>query len=301
MGRPVPAVERAIDVLELLADRPGQTLGLSEIAHQLGVNKASCHAIVTLLYDRGYLLRQAGKTYTLGPSILPLATTFLTEHDALSSARVQMNALSRDLGLVCVASTVIDDEIVILACTNPPASLGVQVRVGSRFALVPPLGTAFLAWAGPERIRDWLATVAASADARDHERYTAALARVRDRGYAVGFDRPRDSERAGPDRSVDFEDDALVEMAAAQSYPMMNIAAPIIDPEGTVQLNLTLVGFHEQMRAVEIPRLGHRLLEATAAVAQATWGPSEPPASRPRSATAPPPRPHRASRATTVP
>lgn len=155
MGRQVPAVERALDVLELLADHPDETLGLSEIARRLDPNKASCHAVVTLLSDRGYLLRRAGKTYSLGPSILPLAKTFLTEHDALLRARAEMTALSRDLGLDSVASTVVDDETVVLAIANSPASLVVHVRAGSRFALVPPVGTVFLAWAGPEGIQRW--------------------------------------------------------------------------------------------------------------------------------------------------
>ena len=64
MGRQVPAVERALEILELLADHPREILGLSEIARTLTMNKASCHATLTLLADRGYLIRHAGQVVT---------------------------------------------------------------------------------------------------------------------------------------------------------------------------------------------------------------------------------------------
>ena len=83
----MPAVERALEILELLADHPREILGLSEIARTLTMNKASCHATLTLLADRGYLIRHADKTYSLGPAILPLANSFLHDQDALPQAR----------------------------------------------------------------------------------------------------------------------------------------------------------------------------------------------------------------------
>ena len=159
MGRQVPAVERAIEILELLADHPQGLLGLSEIARTLAMNKASCHATLTLLADRGYLIRHADKSYSLGPAILPLANSFLHDQDALPQARVEMAAVSRELNLDCMASCIVDNEIVVLAHTSSPGSFGINMRVGARFPLVPPVGTVFLAWANRERVRQWLAGV----------------------------------------------------------------------------------------------------------------------------------------------
>ncbi len=187
MGRQVPAVERALEILELLAGRPHELLGLSDIARTLAINKASCHATLTLLADRGYLIRHAAKTYSLGPAILPLADSFLRDQDALPHARAEMAALSRDLNLDCVASGVVDDEIVLLARTSSPGSFGVSVRVGSRFPLVPPIGTVFLAWASSERIDQWLGSIAGQPTAAERERYLDALAIVRKRGYSVAL------------------------------------------------------------------------------------------------------------------
>ena len=157
MSQQVPAVERALEILELLGDRPDELLGLSDIARGLSRTKASCSATLTLLADRGYLIRHTDKTYTLGPAILPLANSFLRDQDVLQQARPEMTALSRDLNVDCIASAVIDNDMVILARTASQESFGVSARLGSRFALVPPLGTVFLAWAGPEQVSRWLA------------------------------------------------------------------------------------------------------------------------------------------------
>ena len=48
-----------------------QTTTLSEIAGELDLSIATCHAITAVLVARGYLLREpAGKTFTLGPAVV---------------------------------------------------------------------------------------------------------------------------------------------------------------------------------------------------------------------------------------
>ena len=123
------------------------------------MNKASCHATLTLLDDRNYLIRHADKTYSLGPGMLPIANSFLHDQTALPFARVEMTKSGRELNLDCVASSVVGSEIVILAHTPSPCSFGINMRVGSRFPLVPPIGTVFLAWASRDRVQQWLASV----------------------------------------------------------------------------------------------------------------------------------------------
>ena len=269
MGRQVPAVERALEILELLADHPREILGLSEIARTLTMNKASCHATLTLLADRGYLIRHADKTYSLGPAILPLANSFLHDQDALPQARVEMAAVSRELNLDCMASCIVDDEIVVLAHTSSPGSFGINMRVGARFPLVPPVGTVFLAWANRERVRQWLAGVGAGATAAERERYLDALAVVRDRGYSVAVGRANGSDA---ERPHDIDDYLLFELREAQRLPVAHIAAPVFDPEGTVRLALTVVAFHDQLTSQDVPIVAKRLVTATTRVARAHLG-----------------------------
>jgi DNA-binding IclR family transcriptional regulator len=267
MGRQVPAVERALEILELLADRTPELLGLSEIARTLAMNKASCHATLTLLADRNYLIRHADKTYSLGPGMLPIANSFLHDQNALPFLRVEMTKLGRELNLDCVASSVVGSEIVILAHTPSPGSFGINMRVGSRFPLVPPIGTVFLAWASRDRVEHWLASVQATPAKR--ARYIDALAVVRDRGYSVAIGK---AVGENPGGASDVDDYLLFELRETQRLPVAHIAAPVFDPEGTVRLALTVVAFRDQLTSQEIPVVMKRLTAATTRVTRATWG-----------------------------
>ncbi len=270
MSQQVPSVDRALGILEFLGERPRDLLGLSDIARALSMNKASCYATLTLLVERGYLIRHADKTYALGPAILPLANSFLSDQDALQHARAEMAALSRDLNLHCVASAVIDDAMVILARTESTESFGVSVRLGSRFPLVPPLGTVFLAWAGPEEVRHWLASLPAGVAPDSGGRYIEALASVRKRGYSVAIDTGEGADqRAQPLAPDDY---LLFDVAPDQRLPVAHIAAPVFDPEGAVRLALTVMGFPAQVASDDVPAIAQRLVTATVAVTHATWG-----------------------------
>jgi DNA-binding IclR family transcriptional regulator len=268
MSRQVPAVERAIQILELLADRPHDLLGLSEIARTLEMNKASCHATLTVLSDRDYLIRHADKTYSLGPAVLTIANSFLRDQEALPRARDEMASLSLDLGLDCVASAVIDDEIIVLARSSTTSSFGVDVRVGTHFPLVPPVGTVFLAWAKRERVGKWLASMGDTATAAQRQRSLEALAVVRDRGYSVALgSEPRDRNA-----QRDVDDYLLFELDDRQRLPIAHIAAPVFDPEGAVRLALTVVGFRDRLTSDHVPSVAQRLVAATRQVARRTWG-----------------------------
>jgi DNA-binding IclR family transcriptional regulator len=269
MGRQVPAVERALEILELLADRTPELLGLSEIARMLAMNKASCHATLTLLADRNYLIRHADKTYSLGPGMLPIANSFLHDQNALPFARVEMSKLGRELNLDCVASSVVGSEIVVLAHTPSPGSFGINMRVGSRFPLVPPIGTVFLAWASRDRVQHWLAGLDKQVTRAKRERYLDALAVVRERGYSVAIGK---AVGENPGGASDVDDYLLFDLRETQRLPVAHIAAPVFDPEGTVRLALTVVAFRDQLTSQDIPVVMTRLTAATARVARATWG-----------------------------
>jgi DNA-binding IclR family transcriptional regulator len=269
MGRQVPAVERALEILELLADRTPELLGLSEIARILAMNKASCHATLTLLAERNYLIRHADKTYSLGPGMLPIANSFLHDQDALPFARVEMSTLGRELNLDCVASSVFGSEIVVLAHTPSPGSFGINMRVGSRFPLVPPLGTVFLAWAGRYRVERWLAGLDQQTAPAKREHYLDALATVRARGYSVAIGKALGENSGG---ASDLDDYHLFELRETQHLPVAHVAVPVFDPEGTVRLALTVVAFRDQLTSQKVPALVERLTEATVQVTRATWG-----------------------------
>ncbi|HEX9237086.1 MAG TPA: helix-turn-helix domain-containing protein, partial [Actinomycetota bacterium] len=108
MARRAPAVERSIAILNLLATRPERRFSLSEISRALGLNKATLHAILWSLTEAGYLVRDEGsKTYSLGPVLIALGNSALETYPAAQAAVPEMETLTADLGLDCVASAAI--------------------------------------------------------------------------------------------------------------------------------------------------------------------------------------------------
>jgi DNA-binding IclR family transcriptional regulator len=289
MARRAPAVERSIAILNLLASRPEQRFSLSEIARDLGLNKATLHAILFSLTEAGYLVREEGsKTYTLGPALIAVGNSALETYPAARAALPEMESLSADLGLDCVASAAIHGEIVILTRTGTPGPFGINVQPGQRIPLTPPLGTVFVAWSPPEEIDRWLASVGPSVPGGRLERYRAAVEEVRARGYSIGLARGEyrrlvealraagdDGPRASMEEGVEglrTDEYALIELDRAESYRLNHIGAPVFGPDGDVALALFLIGFQDQIPAEQVPKYADRLMEACATITRAIKG-----------------------------
>ena len=293
MARRAPAVERAVAVLNYLSSHPGERFSLSEIARDLTLNKATLHAILGALTDAGYLSRDPEqKTYSLGPALVALGNAALGTFSAADYALPEMQALTEELGLDCVASAAIHDEIVILARTGTPRPFGINVVPGQRLPLAPPLGTVFVAWSDDDAIDRYLARVGPPSSTQRLERYRRAITAVRARGYSVGLEGPpppraRDSHR-GPHaptleesvRSVEIEEYALIDLDRASSYRLNHIGAPVFGPNGEVGVGLFLIGFAGVVPAERVPEYAARLRSACERVTKAVHGrePDEAPA-----------------------
>ncbi len=286
MARRAPAVERSISILNLLAAHPDRRFSLSEIARKLGLNKATLHAILWSLSEAGYLVRDDGaKTYGLGPALIAVGGAAMETYPAVHFALPEMEALSRLLGLDCVASAAIGEEIVVLARTvGTPGPFGISVQPGQRLPLTPPLGTVFVAWSSPDEIDRWLASVGPSVPEENLERYRAAVTEVRARGYSVGLARgeyrrlvqalkaQEGSTVAEGVRDLRTDEYALIELDRAESYRLNHIGAPVFGPRGEVALALFLIGFQDQIPADQVPKYAAALTDAASKIRQAIRG-----------------------------
>jgi DNA-binding IclR family transcriptional regulator len=81
MGRQVPAVARAFEILELFLER--DELSPPDIVAQLGLPRTSVHELVNTLLERGYLTRSAtdGRKVRLGSRIFELGSRYADSID----------------------------------------------------------------------------------------------------------------------------------------------------------------------------------------------------------------------------
>jgi DNA-binding IclR family transcriptional regulator len=256
MARPAPAVDRAVDVLDFLADNPRDAYSLSELARRLDLNKASAHATLNALVDRGYLLRHpVRKDYRLGPRLIAVGEAAREQYPVVEFARDELRRLSEDIGTECVASAPIGDEMVIVDRAGPVRPIGLSIAVGHRFPLVPPMGTIFLAWSGADEVDEWLQRVEVGDDER--ERYRTALANVRARGWSAGRD---------------TEDYQLLETERTAEWSVTTLGAPVFDADGAVALGLFVLAFRDALAAEQVPDVAERLTKAATAITESIHG-----------------------------
>jgi flavin reductase (DIM6/NTAB) family NADH-FMN oxidoreductase RutF len=230
-----------------------------------------------LFFQRGY-----GKFSLL--STPPAASAeLISQLRLVDSVRLQMQALAEDLGVECLAVSLIDDEMVVTGSAGRPQNRAVLTRLGQRVPLVPPMGAAFVAWADGGSVEAWLSR-AAGHDPLTRERHLQILERVRQRGWSLTLDRPgvrmlesavfHLPDAAGPEGHTEVASvlsglgDAYepVELDEERAQPVNNIMAPVFAADGSVALLLALYGLPELMSTSQIEMCAARL-QATAGLA----------------------------------
>ena len=281
-----PGVERVVSLLDFLATHPDESFGLSDLSRQLGLSKATAHAMVTALTDAGYLLRHpTHKTYSLGPALIAVGhAAGARQLDLVDHARPEMEGLAAGLGVQVVASSVVGDEIVLLANSGRPGPMWLAFTVGQRLPLTPPLGTVFLAWAAQVDIDRWLDQSGPRATADDRERLRSALKVVRLRGYSLNLEAVArlklgramtgrtDEPLSGVIDELAHEEYLLEEVGSAVSHRLAQIAAPVFGADGAVVLALTMVGLPDSLSAEQVPVYAQQLVAAANSVTRTLHG-----------------------------
>lgn len=146
--RTIQSVERALDILEILADADGE-LPLNELAAGAQLNASTCHHLLATLVKRGY----AGQTsrtrsYYLGPRITDLSDSRLKQFNLSEIAMPELRRLN-DATLESVHLAVLQGTSLV---TFAKLDSKLPIRVGSDDGMkadaahATATGKAILAW-----------------------------------------------------------------------------------------------------------------------------------------------------------
>lgn len=158
----VKSATRTLDLLELLAARPG---GLShgDIATALDIPRSSVTALLASLIERDFVeLDQATRSYHLGHAVLGLGRAYLGRLDLVGRARPLMTRLSDELGEACALTIRRGDDVIVVWKIDDPdphrPSLSMQLgQSGPVFASAS--GKAMLAAEGRGAVVSYLDSV----------------------------------------------------------------------------------------------------------------------------------------------
>lgn len=185
-----PALSRGIKILDLLAARRGEPVGLGEIAHAIGAARSSTSNLCTVLRECG-LIERHPDGYRLGRRTAELGGAYLSSFDQVREFyRLCLAAHALREQLVKVA-TLDGTDALYLARHEGRAPLRLSASIGDRFpAASTSVGNVLLSQLADDEVARRFSDAAAfpawtESSTRDLAELTAKLSRVRERGYAT--------------------------------------------------------------------------------------------------------------------
>ncbi|TVR32409.1 MAG: IclR family transcriptional regulator [Spirochaetaceae bacterium] len=231
----VQSLDRALDILELLAQRPNGS-GVTRVAAELGLHKSTAGRLLVALRQRGYLEKDpATATYRVGLKCVELAGAHLDHLELKVEAKPAMYQLSQFTGQTVFLAILKARYMVYVEKTEAYNSLRRYSIIGTRAPLhCTALGKAALMALPQSRLDVLLAELPLEPRTpRTHTSRDALLAdleQARQRGYA--FD--------------DRENESSVRC----------VAAPLIDYRGLPLASVSVSGPAQQISQQDVDRIG---------------------------------------------
>ncbi len=129
-----PAVEKALEVLELLGDAT-HGMSLTEIADTLGRTKHELFRVVNCLQERGYLLRDDSQSFRLSTKLFEIGSRQASSQALVARALPHMQRLAGKLAESCHLNIIVQNRMLVVARVECDADFVLTVRVGASFDL----------------------------------------------------------------------------------------------------------------------------------------------------------------------
>lgn len=130
----IPAVERALGVIELLAGR-SERLGVTAIARELGIPKSSCFSILSTLETAGYVMRQSDQTWSLTLKVYFVGMRAGQSVDILAVAKPVLERLAAKTQLTTHLGLRDGAGVVYAQKIEPPGFVRFETYPGKRASL----------------------------------------------------------------------------------------------------------------------------------------------------------------------
>jgi DNA-binding IclR family transcriptional regulator len=208
-----PALEKGLDILELLAHQP-EGLTKSQLARELDRTVSEIFRMLVCLERRGYIAQVSEDRYSLTLKLFQLVQEHPPTERLMLDALPIMKRLADETQQSCHLGVLEGDKVVILAQVNSPTKLGFYVKLGSTVDLMESAsGYVVLAHQQPEERERTLANWR-----RNNRRPPGDLVRHLDRIRRTGFEK----------------------RASYLVKGVLNISFPVLDERGSAVGALTI-------------------------------------------------------------
>jgi len=234
------SIHRAISVLYTVGEAPAKGIGLTDLARETDLSKASALRALRVLVDRNLLsFDEHSQRYRLGLGILALSSKLLAGLDVRAEALPRLEQLAEMTGETVHLGVLDAGEVVYIEKVESAQSVRMYSRVGKRMpAYCTGVGKALLAWLPVGDVDAMLPDELVSHDGRtvDREKLFVDLAATRRRGFAMDFE---ENERG-----------------------ISCVAAPVFDHRQNVVAAISVAGPSARMQPFRLEELGGIVREA---------------------------------------
>jgi DNA-binding IclR family transcriptional regulator len=148
----VPALEKAHQILELIAAEPHQ-LKLIDLSKRLGINKSSMFSILHTMEELRWAVRDKGDTYALGSYFGPIGSAYLRQYDLISEFHREAAITKERIGETIQLAKLEGNQVLYLAKEEAPSPVRLASDPGMKFpAHGTALGKAMLATKTDEEV-----------------------------------------------------------------------------------------------------------------------------------------------------
>lgn len=241
-----PALEKGLDILELLAERDSG-LSQSDIARELNRSVSEIFRMLVVLQDRGYIAQDPDSDrYVLTTLLFELAhrTPMLRRLTLLAGPIMQR--LAKEVNQSVHMAVLSDDAVLVVAQTDSPGNNVMSVRLGARIELWrASSGRVILAHLPAEELDNLLARLPLPQD-MDEDRLRAELVHIARTGHEV--------------------------MDSFVIRGVVNISAPIFDHSGQAIAALTIPHVERYQDTVGFNVCRDSLIKAAHALSKSLGG-----------------------------
>lgn len=238
----IRAVERAIDVLQVIRARDGSA-GVSEISQELGLAKSTVHRILVALLNKGMVRKDVDTNlYSFGYTILEFALTGFQKKDIISVAMPYLEELRDKSGETAALALKVGIKFTYVVQVVSPIEHRVTIALGRQYPLHwTGTGKAILAFLNEDELAECLEIAptlrATPYTITDREILLDQIKEIRNCGYAVSF-----SER---------------------QIGSTAIASPILNRNSLAVGALAVIGPESRLREIDWHRLGEQVAEVS--------------------------------------
>lgn len=249
-GGTVQVLDRALDMLDLLAAHPGLTL--SEVAERIDQPPSTVHRLLHSLAARGMVESDpATQAWNIGPATFRLGSAFMRRSGIVERARPILQALMKHTGETANLGILNGDAVLFVSQAETQETIRAFFPPGTRSPLhASGIGKALLAFGRPEVLRGYLdgpgLTQFTDKTLITPDALTQDMSRIRARGFS--FD---DEER---------------------TRGMRCIAAPVFDLTGEAIAGVSVSGPTHRIGHEHVKTLGAVVAAAAAELSAAMGG-----------------------------